>query len=44
MANEIKHTKHSLPELKWDFEFNQYDHKPNEQIKWTIKVNISSKG
>ena len=38
MANEIRHTRHPSPKLKWDFQFNQNDHKPNESIKWTIKV------
>lgn len=41
-ANETKHTKYSLPKLKWDFQFNQNDHKPYESIKRTIKVTINS--
>ena len=42
MANEIRHTKYSSPKLKWNFQFNQNDHKPTKSIKWTIKVNINS--
>ena len=43
MENEIRHTKYSSPKLKWNFQFIQYEQKPNESIKWTIKVNIDSK-
>lgn len=43
MANGVRHTKYSSSKLKWDFQFSQNDHKPNESIKWTIKVTINSK-
>ena len=36
-ANETKHTKYSLPKLKWDFQFNQSDHKPRKRLKGQLK-------
>ena len=33
MTNETRHSKYSSPKLKWDFQFNQNDHKPYGQLK-----------
>lgn len=36
-ANEIRHTKYSSPKLKWNFQFNQNDHKPTNQLNGQLK-------
>lgn len=43
MANNMDIHKYTSHKLKWNFQFIQDDHKPNESIKWTIKVSIKAK-
>lgn len=37
LANEIRHAIYSPPKLKWDFEFNQNDHKPKKRLNRQLK-------
>jgi hypothetical protein len=41
---QVKLDIHSSPKLKWNFQFNQNDHKPkkwlNQQLKWILILRI----